>query len=146
MKPSTVLWAVSFSFLFVPTVFAQLSPFESALQQAKEEDKGVAIYFHADAYQAPESLEEVMPDDWIIKAYLDRNYVTVSIDADTEQGSEIADRYAPLGVYPALALATNDGEFKGVQTFISDIEDAGEWAHFFLMFELKTGEQENDAR
>ena len=144
MKPRTVVLALLFAILVAPSVFAQNAAFEAALQQAKAENKGIAIYFHADGFNAPEVLEDFMPDDWTVKTFLERRYIAISVDADTEAGKALAGRFPSLGIYPVLALMDNSGELKAHQIFDSGQEDAKTWAHFFLKHELMVGELKGD--
>ena len=131
MKPRTVVLALFLTLSFAPSLLAQNAAFEAALQQAKEENKGVALYFHSDEFDSPQSLEAILPDDWSVKTYLERKYVTLSLDADTEEGEILARRYAQLGVFPVLSLIDSDGEQKALQVIDPQTSDSKAWAHFF---------------
>lgn len=113
--------------------------FTEALRQAQDENKGVAVYFYSDTWRTPHDLEAVLPDDWSVQTYLDRLYVPVAIDADSEQGAALAKRYANHGQFPVLALVRQTGELQGFQVIDLDNREAGPWAKFFLQTELLTG-------
>ena len=145
MKPLSVVLAIFITVSFIPSVFAQSAAFDTALKQAKEENKGVAIYFHADGFNAPETLQEFMPDDWVVNTFLERKYIAISVDADTEEGEKLARRYPSLGMYPVLALVdSSNEELTAHMIFDSGEEDADTWAHFFLRHELMVGELRGD--
>ena len=144
MKPLTLVLALFFTLLFSPALFAQNAAFEAALQQAQNEDKGVAVYFHADAFNVPETFEEFVPDDWTINTFLERRYIVISVDVDTEEGETLASRFPSLGIYPVLALMDNNGENWAFQIFDSQEADANSLAHFFLNHELMVGDFSGD--
>ena len=144
MKPLTLVLAV-FIVLFSPlSVFAQHAAFDAALEQAKDEGKGVAVYFHADAFNVPESFEEFVPDDWTVNTFLERKYIVISVDVDTEEGKNLADRFPSLGMYPVLALMDSSGENRAFQIFDTQETDAQSLAHFFLNHELMVGDLKGD--
>ena len=111
--------------------------FREAVTTAEEQGKDLALYFYADAWNTPYSLDHLLPDDWTVQTYLERKYVRVNVDAESDAGRELADRYVPQGVFPALALITPDGELKGA--LANPNTDPGTYATFFLRTELLTG-------
>ncbi len=108
--------------------------FQEAVTAAEQQGKNLALYFYADAGQTPQSLDDLLPENWAVQTYLDRQYIRVNIDAESDAGRELADRYAPLDVFPTLALITPEGTLKGSLS-IPDT-DPGTYATFFLRTEL----------
>ena len=108
--------------------------FQEAVTAAEQQGKNLALYFYADAWQTPQSLDDLLPKDWAVQTYLDRHYIRVNIDAESDAGRELAARYAPLGVFPTLALITPEGTLKG--SLSTPDTDPGTYATFFLRTEL----------
>lgn len=125
-------------FSFGNTLSAQdIASFDETLEQAKAENKGVALFLYAGSYNTSTALSDILPDDWSVKTYLERNYISINIDAETPEGQKLAKQYASLGWLPALSFVDQEG--MRMVFYSEGDESAEEWAHFFLKSELITG-------
>ena len=106
---------------------------------ARAQDKHLALYFYSDRWSTPNRMSAVLPKDWAIQTYLDRYYVRVNIDAESETGQALARRYAVLRQFPVLALVSITGELQGLRVLETTPAGTGEFAQFFLRTALMAG-------
>ncbi|MBX2822701.1 MAG: hypothetical protein KTR29_23590 [Rhodothermaceae bacterium] len=124
------------------TVAAQeIDQMESALKQAQEENKGVALYVYSDSLNTPSSLSDVFggEDDWVVQAYLEKHFVPIYINADSAEGQELDQQYNAIGWYPTLFILDQEGDRKAFMMIDGKETEPGDFAHFFLMNEIGPG-------
>ena len=140
MKMNTLLGFLFLVYGFASPALAQeTAQFDAALEQAQAENKGVALFLYASSYGTSAAPEEVIPDDWSIQTYLERNYVLISVDAESEEGKVLAQKYSSLDWYPTLSLMDKDGKREVFYMIRGEELDARDWARRFLEHELMMG-------
>ena len=121
------------------TFRTEYTDFTEAQAVAQAQGKHVALYLYSGAGAMPDRLSAMLPADWEIQTYLDRSYVGVNVEAESDAGQALVRRYAVLGQVPVLALVSNTGELQGLQVIDEAQAAAGDLAKFFLRTELMAG-------
>ena len=82
--------------------------FEDALAKAEEENKPVFIDFYATWCAPCKALKRISFKDSDVGDYYNKNFINVSIDAESKEGKSIA-RYYGVASYPTMVIADYNG-------------------------------------
>lgn len=84
---------------------------EEALIKAKEENKYVFIDFYATWCGPCKKLKHTSFKDSDVGTYFNKNFINISIDAESKEGIKIARRYG-VSSYPTLIITDPTGKQK----------------------------------
>ena len=84
---------------------------EEALIKAKEENKYVFIDFYKTWCGPCKKLKRTSFKDPEVGAYFNKNFINISIDAESKEGIKIARRYS-VSAYPTLVITDHTGKQK----------------------------------
>ena len=82
--------------------------FEEALAQAEKEKKPVFVDFYATWCAPCKALKRTSFKDGDVGDYYNKNFINVSIDAESKEGKHIA-RYYGVGSYPTMVITDYNG-------------------------------------
>jgi len=102
--------------------FTEVSNWEEVLELAKKSNKPVFVDFYADWCPPCKAFNLNVLGDPAVSRFLNRHFINIKIDAETEIGKSIA---AGLGikVYPTIYLLDNNGRTRQVIEGLPDREE-----------------------
>lgn len=83
--------------------------YQSSVKLAAKNDKMIFIDFYTVWCGACKFFDKNIKHDSIFKAYMQKNFITLQIDAELEQNKEIVKKYNPNG-YPTFIITDSKGE------------------------------------
>ena len=88
---------------------------EEALTKAKEEDKFIFLEFYATWCPPCKKLKRTSFKDQKVGSYYNKNFINITIDAESKEGLEIARRYG-VKTYPTLFIVDANGQPRAKST------------------------------